>query len=407
MRITDVSAYPLSSPIEPPQTRRFLGGSRRLLKRDVVLVVVETADGNRGFAPAGASSSAMREYFEDVSHAAFATLLEEDVAPYVEGTEFTDVASLHQAIERVELPAFLEAQTIAPLDIAFYDLRGKAHGVSVCELLSDTPSSDRLPLYASAGMYMEPAGYAEQAKALLEQGFQGYKYRPGLGPEEDLRTLQAIRESIGDSMDIMIDAHTWWKLGSHSYDFDTIVELVHQLAEFNPMWLEEPVEPSDYTAYRRLADATTVPLAGGESEETPEGLVALGDTGGVSFLQGDVRHHRGFTGCWEVIEYCDGQDVTFVPHNFGTHLGLIANAQLIAAAPEANLLEYPMFGDDVAAMYPFPLAEEILETDLSIHNGYLTIPEGPGLGVEVNMDVIDEFPYIEGPWTEFDYDDSS
>ncbi|MEF8841125.1 MAG: mandelate racemase/muconate lactonizing enzyme family protein [Haloarculaceae archaeon] len=406
MRISDVSAHTLSSPIAPPQERHFLGGFRRLLKRDVVLVVVETADGAVGYAPAGASSSAMREYFDDASHSDFAGVLEEEVAPRVLGAEVESATDLHALVAEADLPEFLESQAVAPLDIAFYDLLGKERGAPVYDLLAEGGSvATELPLYASAGMYMEPEGYAEQAKAIQERGFGGYKYRPGLGIEEDLRTLRLIREAVGPGMDVMIDAHTWWKLGEHSYTFEEVVDLVDRMAEYDPYWLEEPVEPADYDAYRRLADAVGVPLAGGESEETPTGLIALAGTGAVDYLQGDVRHHRGFTGCWEAVEFCVGRDVTFVPHQFGTQLGLVANAHLTAAAPEAELLECPVFGTDVAGMYPFPLAEEILVDALDLADGALTVPDGPGLGVEVDLDVLERYPHVEGPWTEFHYEE--
>jgi L-alanine-DL-glutamate epimerase-like enolase superfamily enzyme len=83
----------------------------------------------------------------------------------------------------------------------------------------------------------------------------------------------------------------------------------------------------------------------------------------------------------------------------------VANAHLTAAAPESELLEYPVFGDDTAGMYPFPLAEEILLEPLDIEDGVLTVPDGPGLGVEVDTDVLERYPHIDGPWTEFHYDE--
>ncbi|MFB6192521.1 MAG: mandelate racemase/muconate lactonizing enzyme family protein [Haloarculaceae archaeon] len=405
MRLVDVTAYTLSSPIDPPQDREFLGGVRRLLKRDAVLVVVEAADGAVGYAPAGASSSAMREYFEGASHDDFASVLESEVGPHVLDEEIETAERLHALAEEADLPTALEAKAIAALDVAFHDLLGKERGAPVYELLAEGDDvTTTLPLYASAGMYMEPEGYAEQAAAIQDRGFGGYKYRPGLGIEEDLRTLKLIRDRVGPGMDVMVDAHTWWKLGDQSYGFEATADLINEMAQYDPYWVEEPVEPSDHDAYRRLAAATDVPLAGGESEETPEGLIALADTG-VRFLQGDVRHHRGFTGCWRAVEACVGRDVTFVPHQFGTALGQVANAHLTAAAPEAELLEYPVFGTDTAGMYPFPLAEDILVDDLDVSDGEMTVPDGPGLGVEVDMDVVEEYPHIEGPWTEFRYED--
>jgi L-alanine-DL-glutamate epimerase-like enolase superfamily enzyme len=413
MQLSTVDAYELSSPIEPPQERRFQGGVRRLLKRDVVLVVVGTPDGEVGYATAGASSSAMREYFEGLAHEGVADLLEGPVAEALAGRELSAADDLRGVVDGLDLPPSLHSEVVSALDVAYHDLRGKRAGASVADLLADehdAPAPTReLPLYASAGMYMEPAGYAEQAAAVADRGFAGYKFRPGIGPERDVRTLELVRERVGDGFDVMVDAHTWWKVRDGSYPPERVDDLAREFAAFDPYWLEEPVAPDDHAGYRRLADRADVPLAGGESEESPEGLLDLARTGAVSFLQGDVRHHWGYTGCWDAVAYCaDGdRDVQFVPHHFGTHLGLVANAHLVAAAPGAELLEYPVFGDDVAAMYPFPLAAELLATDLDPTDGRLTLPDGPGLGVEVDLDVVERYPYVEGPWTEFRYDGAS
>ena len=406
MRFASVTAHNLSSPITPPQDRHYAGGVRRLLKRDFVLVVVETRDGEIGVAPGGASSSAMREYFEGTSHSDFASMLEERVAPDVIGDPIESPAEIEERVRRLDLPTMLESQAISVLDVAYHDLLGKRQGAPIYELLADEAVANgtvttHMPLYASAGMYMPPQKYAEQAAAIQERGFGGYKYRPGLGYDDDLRTIELIREAVGDDMEIMIDAHTWWKMGDSSYSFADLVDLVREMETFDPYWLEEPVPPTDYDAYRDLATEVSVPLAGGESEESPEGLIDLAETGAISFLQGDVRHHRGFTGCWDAIEHCREGSVKFLPHNFGTHLGLVANAHLAAAIPLNGYLEYPVFGDDTAGMYPFPLAEDVLVDDLAIEDGSFTVPDGPGLGVEVDFDVIEAYPHIEGPWTEF------
>jgi L-alanine-DL-glutamate epimerase-like enolase superfamily enzyme len=408
MRLTDVSVHSLSCPIEPKQVRPFYGGFRRLHKRDFVLAIVETADGRIGYAPAGASSSAMREYFEDASHDSFAELLETRVADAVAGVELDSPGDLDAAIRHLGLPTKLESEAISVLDVAYHDLWGKEVGEPVYELLADRDvEPEPLDMYASSGMYMDPEGYAEQASAIKVRGFDAYKYRPAGPPEEDVETLRRIRERVGDDMDIMVDAHTWWKLGDNSYDYQHVERLLDEFEAYDPYWIEEPVEPADYGAYERLAAATDVPLAGGESEESPDGLRQLAGTG-VDYLQGDVRHHCGFTGCWELVEACADDDaVTFVPHNFGTHLGLVANAHLITAASETPLLEYPVFGTDVAGMYPFPLAEDVLETDLDVADGTLTLPDGPGLGVDVDEGVIDEYPHIDGPWTEFVYEENA
>lgn len=411
MDIASVSGYALSSPIEPIQERSFHGGTRRLLKRDFVLVVIETPTGERGYAPAGASSSAMREFFDDDSQSTLASVIEGPVADVLEGVTIDEIASVHELLTETDLPMRLRNQVGSALDVALYDLRGKQAGAPIHELLADrhgTTAETSLPLYASAGMYMEPEGYASQAEILADAGFFGYKYRPGIGPAADRRTIDLLQDV---DIETMIDAHTWWKVRTGAYDPETVDSLVEYAGGRGAYWVEEPVDPEAYDRYTELASIGT-PLAGGESEESPEGLVELGRTGAVSFLQGDVRHHNGYTGCWEAGAFCAETDVRFVPHNFGTWLGLVANAHLVAALPEASLLEYPVFEGDPAldcerdpGMYPYELAFDVLTTDLAIDDGTLEVPTAPGLGVDVDMSVIEEYPFVEGPWSEFHYDE--
>ena len=252
-------------------------------------------------------------------------------------------------------------------------------------------------------------GYVEQAEVIEHLGFFGYKYRPGIGPEDDRRTVELLTDALGECA-VMLDVHTWWKLGER-YGRGRVRDLVAHAGERGAYWVEEPVEPDDHEGYVELT-ATGTPLAGGESEETPEGLVELGETGAVEFLQGDVRHHEGFTGCREAVEFCRGRPVEFVPHNFGTWIGLAANAHLVAAAPGSTLVEYPVFeadpvldGDPDPGMYPFDLAFDLTEGRPAIEDGVLSVPDDPGLGIEVNLDVVEEYPFVDGPWTEFHYDE--
>lgn len=414
MRITNVSGHALSSPIDPPQDRPFHGGVRRLLKRDVVLVVIESSDGRYGAATAGASSSAMREYFEGDSQGTFADVVDGAVADALEGETVEEVTDAHDRLRETDLPDRLLYEALSAVDVALYDLRGKEVGAPIYELLAEEYGTDptrEMPLYASAGMYMEPEGYAEQAATIRDLGFFGYKYRPGVGPEKDRRTVELVSEAA-DEMVVMLDVHTWWKIRD-GYDRETVRDLVAFAGDRDCYWVEEPVSPDDRAGYVDLAE-TGAPLAGGESEATPEGLVELGETGAVDFLQGDVRHHCGYTGCRPAVEYCAGRDVEFVPHNFGTWIGLLANAHLVAAAPDVSLLEYPVFEDDPVldadsendpGMYPFDLAFDIIDGEPAVEDGALTLSDDPGLGFEVNFDVLEDYPFEEGPWTEFRYDE--
>jgi L-alanine-DL-glutamate epimerase-like enolase superfamily enzyme len=370
---------------------------------------METTDGLVGYAPVGASSSAMREYFEDATQDNLTDVLNTIVAPEVEGESAEDPEQVTAIVTNGNLPLFLRSQAASAINIALYDLKGKRHGVPIYELLRDQLGVDgeprtELPMYASGGMYMPPQQYLEEAKSLRDAGFQAYKYRPGRGVDEDIRTFELLVDGVGDDMELMVDAHTWWKMDNNSYTPDQVRDIVQQFAEGDVYWVEEPVGPDDFDGYRRLAKSTDAPLAGGENAESADELVELAETGAIDYLQGDIRHHEGYTGCLDAVRYCQIADVTFVPHNFGTDLGLVANAHLVAAIPESPYLECPVYETTThAGMYPYELSTDILSTSLDRSDGTLTLPDTPGLGVEVNLDVVDKYPYVEGPWTEFIY----
>lgn len=407
--IRDVTAYGLSSTLPKPRTFEFAGGVRRIFKRDAVLVELQTADGLLGHAPVGASSSAMREYFEDATQDNLIGVINDIIAPAVEGESAADRTRVAEVIRDVNLPSFLRSQAAAAVDIALYDVAGKRHGAPIYDLLCDCLDAERdpvteLPMYASGGMYMPPEDYVAEATSLRDAGFSAYKYRPGRGYDEDIETFERLVSAVGDDMDLMVDAHTWWKMGEQSYADDEVRELTQRFAEGGAYWVEEPVAPDDVAGYRALDASTDAALAGGENAESAAELIELAESGAFSYLQGDVRHHEGYTGCLEAVQYCHDADVTFVPHNFGTHLCLVANAHLVAANPTTPYLEYPAYEvDDHDGMYPYPLATDILETSLDVDDGTLSMPDGPGLGVEVNRDVVDDYPYVEGTWTEFVY----
>ncbi|WP_266083386.1 mandelate racemase/muconate lactonizing enzyme family protein [Haladaptatus caseinilyticus] len=368
-----------------------------------MLITVETVDGEIGYAPVDASSSVMREFSNDGTLDNFVNVIERAIAPSLKREVITSIETVGKIIRQTALSQQFKSRSTAALDIALHDIKGKQNGVPVYELLGETDDiSPEIQLYASGGMYLSPDKVATEAKRVMEAGFSGYKYHAGRGPDEDREMIRRVHDAIDDRIDIMVDGHTWWGLGQGSYDLNTVIGLVSEHKKYGVRWIEEPLEPSDHEQYTALTKQSGVPLAGGESKAMPEDLIEFAKTGGVDYLQGDVRQHCGFSGCRKVIDYCRESPVTFVPHHFGTELGLIANAHLAAATPGTPFLEYPIYEDGSGSgMYPNPLATDILSNPLRITDGTLTLPDKPGLGIEVNHDVIERYPYIEGPWTEF------
>jgi L-alanine-DL-glutamate epimerase-like enolase superfamily enzyme len=264
---------------------------------------------------------------------------------------------------------------------------------------------DRIRLYGSAGMYMSPEQYAEEADIVAGLGFPAYKMRPGIGPEQDLKAIRLVREALGQGLGLMVDGHTWWRMGDRSYTPTQVRDLAQAMAEYEITWLEEPLPPEDHDAYRRLREEEIVPLASGEHEPDEKGFLDLILLNSVDYVQMDVVCQGGFTMARRIFHEIEKEGLRFAFHSWGTALEVIAAAHLGVCWPEhvVEWLEYPVYEEGV--LYPFPLATEILKEPLVIERGgELAVPREPGLGVEIDMTVVDRYPWLPGPWSTFRID---
>ena len=386
MRITDVQAFLLSSPMPEPIVMAYYGGVRTIFKRDAALVRIQTDGGLTGYGPAPAS--------EEMAEAVNSLIRDALVG--------ADPGQTEALMARISTGASADV-ALGGVEIALYDLRGKMEGCPVSELLGGKVR-DRIRLYGSAGMYQSPESYAREAAAVTALGFSAYKMRPALGPEEDLRTVRLMREAVGPEVGLCVDAHAWWRMGERSYTPAQIEQLARELAAYQLTWLEEPFPPPDRAAYIRLREAGIVPIAAGEHESSYNGFLEIISRGAVDIAQADVPHQGGFLAVKKVLAACAEYGRRFAFHNWGTLLECIADAQLGVCFPEevCPWLEYPCYshrGQEI--MYPFPLADDILKEPLTIEKGDLILPTGPGLGVEVDESVIERYPYRPGPWSTF------
>jgi L-alanine-DL-glutamate epimerase-like enolase superfamily enzyme len=253
-------------------------------------------------------------------------------------------------------------------------------------------------------MYMPPEKYAEEAAAIAELGFRAYKMRPALGPEEDVRTVRLMREATSQSFDLMIDAHTWWRMGNRSYDYATVQRIAEEIADYEIAWLEEPMPPDDHESYRRLKDANLVPLASGEHEPNELRYMDLILTGSVDYVQMDVVCQGGYPTARRLMPEIASAGLKFAFHSFGTALEVVAAAHLGICWPDTVVewLEYPCYSTPATAgMYPFPLAAEVLKDPLQIEDGDLIVPRTGGLGVTVDERIFERYPWLPGPWSSF------
>ncbi len=396
MKIRSVHAHLLSYPLPEPLKFTYQGGERTVFKRDAMLIRVETANGLVGYAPGEAT--------EKAQHA-----IQSVIAPFLEGHTLADPDALRvKFAEGAGRDAAMMCFYCA-VEIALYDLLGKAKGVPVSELIGGRVR-DRIRLYGSAGMYMSPEQYASEAQAIAALGFRAYKMRPGRGPDQDLETVRQMRAAVGPDFDLMIDAHTWWRMGDRSYTRETVFRMAGQLAEYSIAWLEEPLPPEDHEAYLQLKQLDYVPLATGEHEPTEERFIDLIMTECVDYVQMDVVCQGGYPMAQRLFPTIGRAGLKFAFHSWGTALEVMAAAQLGICWPEAlaEWLEFPCYSTPSSAgMYPFPLAAEMLKSPLQIDHGDLIVPQGPGLGIEIDEGVLTRYPWIPGPWSTFRLDSPS
>jgi len=390
MKIVAVRPYLLSYPFPEPIRLPFWGGERTIVKRDAMFVRVDADNGLTGYAPALGSE---RLYHHIV----------EVVAPFLTDRVLADPDAL-----RVQ---FLAGPGADPelakiyccVEIALYDLTGKALGVPVSELLGGRVR-DTIRLYGSAGMYMSPEAYAAEAAAVAALGFRAYKMRPAAGPEKDMEAVRLMRKTVGPDVDLMVDAHTWWRMGTRSYGAATVEQIARYMAGYNIAWLEEPMPPDDHAAYLALKEKEIVALASGEHEASEERYLDLILTQAVDYVQMDICSQGGYAQGRRLLAEIARQGLSFAFHSWGTALEVIAAAHLGICWPTfiTEWLEYPCYSTpERAGMYPFPLAAEILAEPLELDRGDLIVPRKPGLGVTVDERVVERYPWIPGPWSFF------
>src|SRR5579885_2642635 len=391
MKLSSVRSFLLSYPFAEPIQLAFYGGKRTILKRDAMLVRIQAANGLVGYAPGPGSERAQRA-------------IEGTIGPFLEGRTLADPDALRvQFLEGPGADPEL-AKIYCAVEVGLYDLVAKESGVPLSEVLGGRVR-DRIRLYGSAGMYMPPEAYAAEAAGIRDLGFRAYKMRSALGPEKDLETVRLMRQAVGPDFDLMVDAHTWWRMGDRSYRPEVVEELAAAMAEHHIAWLEEPLPPDDHLAYLRLKEKDLVPLASGEHEPNEERYLDLILTQAVDYVQMDVCCQGGYALGRRLFGEIARQGLRFAFHSWGTALEVVAAAHVGICWPESVVewLEYPCYSTPTrAGMYPFPLAAEILKDPLELDHGDLIVPRAPGLGVMVDESVVERYPWIPGPWSYFE-----
>jgi D-galactarolactone cycloisomerase len=306
------------------------------------------------------------------------------VAPRLEGQDPLAVER-HTRMLRDNGGPWLGHTTPWEVEIALWDLVGKAAGLPLSKLWGGY--TDRIIPYASTIELREPERRAEDALRLLERGFRAIKLRIHHWTlAEDVAIVEAVRKAVGDRMEIMVDANQAERPGTPRasegvvWSYERALATCMALEPLSVRWLEEPLARYDLDHLARLARATSVPLAGGEGNVGLHEYRWLIDRDCYAIVQPDAVVSEGLGQMRKVAAYAELHGKQMVPHHGGNGVAIAAHLHLSAACPNSPYLELvgdpPAFGTE-------ELQGLIAEPLLPDADGFVQVPQGPGLGVEL------------------------
>lgn len=285
---------------------------------------------------------------------------------------------------------------LAALDIALWDLKGKALGKPVCKLLGGVHRTAVTP-YAT-GLYYKgkhaslaerKRGLAEEARGYVEAGFKGMKMKIGLlTPREDFELVAHVRETIGPNIRLAVDAN-------HAYNAHTAIQVGRALEPFDLSWFEEPVLPEDIEGYLEVKAKVNIPISGGECAFSSYDFRELICRRAVHIIQPDTCAAGGLTECKRIAAMARAWSIQYYPHVWGSVVGLVAALHLVASLPPcpptgrpAPFVQEPVLEFD---RNPNPLRDALAKQPLRMEDGVLNVPLEPGLGIEIDEAALREY----------------
>jgi L-alanine-DL-glutamate epimerase-like enolase superfamily enzyme len=264
------------------------------------------------------------------------------------------------------------------IDMAIWDIMGKATNKPVHKLLGGS-YCDKVRAYASALMPSDTEGVKKIVTEHAALGYTAIKlgWGPlGYNPHYDIELVTAARKAAGDKMDIMIDIGKRYRLKEAMY-------MAKALEQLGIYWFEEPLPAEDYIGYKRLTEYTTLRVATGEEESGRLAFRRLIDETHVDIIQPDISRCGGLTEAKKIATLAMDSNILCVPHAFKTGILVAASMHLIAAIPNAPVLEF--------SVTESPIRKGILTSPFEMKDGYVAIPQKPGLGIEINHEVLNKY----------------
>jgi D-galactarolactone cycloisomerase len=374
MKITNVHTHVLQAALSQP----FAYSRAWYDTRTAMLVEIETDAGLIGWG-------------ECYGPARMTAAVVDSVAPWLVGEDPLRTDVLWQMIYgrlRDHGQKGVVIQGLSGIDIALWDIKGKHFGVPVHQLLGGAQRNE-VQAYAT-GLYRRRSGdplryLAEEAAGYAAEGFKAVKLKVGFGVEEDAAATRSVREAIGPDVALMVDAN-------HAYDAVAAINLGRRIEKYGIGWFEEPVPPEDAAGYRAVKGALSIPIAGGECEFTRFGFRDLLVSHALDIVQPDTCAAGGLSECKKIADMAEAFGIRYNPHVWGTGIAIAASLQLLAVLPPHTPLSLksaePLLEFDRTE---HPIRQAILTSPIEHKDGVVRVPEGPGLGIEVDRQAVERF----------------
>ena len=380
MKITDIEAIAL---VWPPPEKHYWTALRPIGRVNELLVRVYTDDGIVGIGEAHGAGQGFpgiyRENADGAIEAAGASkLVVEVLKPLLIGEDPLDNERLWEKMFRLNhqigwagagwgRPQVLTG--IAGVDIALWDIKGKAANLPVYKLLGGARNT--VPCYVTGGYYQDGktvADLVQECETYADMGYRAIKLKIGhVAVEEDVARVRAVRESLGPDIDLMLDVN-------EGYDVSTAIRAARLLEPFDIRWLEEPVHWYDRVeGLGKVAASTTIPIASGENAQHRWDARDLINRGGVKVMQFDCTRNSGITECLKIAGMCAMNNVRLAPHHDPQ-----VHGHLVAGLDVGEIVEtFPTADRN-------PIWEELFTVRPEINNSEMTLLNRPGWGIELD-----------------------
>ncbi|MEM6497045.1 MAG: mandelate racemase/muconate lactonizing enzyme family protein [Pseudomonadota bacterium] len=372
-RISDVRTYVLEAPLSEP----FWWSFNRADVRGGCLVEIICEDGTAGwgecFGPPALNAAVVRAF-----------------KPLLIGQDALATELLWQTLYnqfRDQGQKGLVVTALSGVNIALWDIKGKHFEAPVYQLLGG-PVRKSMQAYAT-GTYRrgdgDPLDYiVEEVTGYVHEGFGAVKLKIGFGVDEDVQLIEAVRDAIGPDIGLMIDAN-------HGFDVVEAVELGNRVAHLDIGWFEEPVVPDDLDSYREVRDRQPIPVAGGECKFTRWGFREVLNRRAIDILQPDTCAAGGISECKKIADMATAFGVRYVPHVWGTCVGLSAALNLLAVLPNTPPRHTPVEPLLEFDRSEHPFRQAVIQGRIEHESGWVSVSEGPGLGIEIDRDAVAQF----------------